>query len=173
MSCTILYSTYYGSTKQYAEALAEQLNTTAQQLPNQPALTGPTVILAPAHGPLHDGVKLIKQLDPNQVEQTPIALVTVGMTIDEEVEKADATGKLLGGLAPHVKRFYLPGRLNYSELNAQHKGVMRTLITALKIKPRKSDNERNMIDTYGKDVDRVDLARLEPIVDWANKQQTT
>ena len=72
-----------------------------------------------------------------------------------------------------MKRFYLPGRLNYSQLNAQHKGVMRTLITALKIKPRKSDNERNMIDTYGKDVDRVDLARLEPIVDWANKQQTT
>ena len=173
MSCTILYSTYYGSTKQYAEVLAERLNTTAQQIPNQPALTGPTVILAPAHGPLHDGVKLIKQLDPKQVEQTPIALVTVGMTIDEEVEKADATGKLLGGLAPHVKRFYLPGRLNYSQLNAQHKGVMRTLITALKIKPRKSDNERNMIDTYGKDVDRVDLARLEPIVDWANKQQTT
>ncbi|AKV59453.1 flavodoxin domain-containing protein [Corynebacterium riegelii] len=173
MSCTILYSTYYGSTRQYAEALAKQLNTTAQQIPDAPALNGPTVILAPAHGPLHDGVKLIKQLDPNQVEQIPIALVTVGMTIDEEVEKADATGKLLGGLAPHVKRFYLPGRLNYSQLNVQHKGVMRTLITALKIKPRKSDNERNMIDTYGKDVDRVDLARLEPIVDWANKQQAT
>ena len=172
MSCTILYSTYYGSTKQYAEALAERLNTTAQEISNAPALTGPTVILAPAHGPLHDGVKFLKQLDTNQVEQTPIALVTVGMTIDEEVEKADAAGKLLGGLAPHVKRFYLPGRLNYSELNAQHKGVMRTLITALKLKPRKNDNERNMIDIYDQDVDRVDLARLEPIVEWVNNQQT-
>ena len=48
MSCTILYSTYYGSTRQYAEALAKQLNTTAQEISDAPALNGTTVILAPA-----------------------------------------------------------------------------------------------------------------------------
>lgn len=49
---------------------------------------------------------------------------------------------------------------------------MRGLITAVKMKPRKSANERNMIETYGKDVDRVDFARLEPIVEWIDVQQS-
>ena len=62
--------------------------------------------------------------------------------------------------------------MNYSELSAAHKNVMRGLITAVKMKPRKSANERNMIETYGKDVDRVDFARLEPIVEWIDVQQS-
>lgn len=28
-----------------------------------------------------------------------------------------------------------------------------------------------MIETYGKDVDRVDFARLDPIVEWLQTQQ--
>ena len=59
-----------------------------------------------------------------------------------------------------------PGRMNYSELSSQHKAVMKGLITALRMKPGKTANERNMIDTYGRDVDRVDLSRLDPIVEW-------
>ena len=36
----------------------------------------------------------------------------------------------------------------------------------LKMKPGKSANEQLMIDTYGKDIDRVDLSRLDEIVEW-------
>lgn len=170
MVWTVLYSSYYGSTQQYAEALAARLGTTARGMREGASISGPTVLLAPAHGPMHDGVKYLKGLDPATVQHTPLALVTVGMTLDDEVVKADAAGQLLGELAPYVERFYLPGRINYSELSGQHKTVMRTLITALKIKPGKTANERNMIDTYGKDVDRVDLERLDAIVGWARAQ---
>ncbi|MEH0147898.1 flavodoxin domain-containing protein [Corynebacterium sp. Q4381] len=170
MACTVLYSSFYGSTQQYAEALAARLGTTAKQLEQGVPLSGPTVILAPAHGPMHDGVKYLKGLDAATVQHTPVALVTVGMTLDSEVAKADAAGQLLGPLAAHVERFYLPGRMNYSELSTQHKTVMKGLITALRMKPGKSANERNMIDTYGKDVDRVDVSRLDPIVEWVGAQ---
>lgn len=170
MTCTVLYSSYYGSTQQYAEALAARLGVMARGMTEGASISGPTVLLAPAHGPMHDGVKFLKGLDPAVVERTPIALVTVGMTLDDEVVRVDATGQLLGELAPYVERFYLPGRMNYSELSGQHKTVMRTLITALKLKPGKTANERNMIDTYGLDVDRVDLERLDAIVAWAQAQ---
>lgn len=170
MTCTVLYSSYYGSTQQYAEALAARLGVVARGMTEGASISEPTVLLAPAHGPMHDGVKFLKGLDPAVVERTPIALVTVGMTLDDEVVKADATGQLLGELASYVERFYLPGRMNYSELSGQHKTVMRTLITALKLKPGKTANERNMIDTYGLDVDRVDLERLDAIVAWAQAQ---
>ena len=59
--------------------------------------------------------------------------------------------------------------MNYSELSGAHKTVMAGIIGALRLKPRKSANERNMIDTYGKDVDRVDLTRLDSVVQWARE----
>lgn len=59
-----------------------------------------------------------------------------------------------------MARFYVPGRMNYSELSGARKTLMAGIIGALRLKPRKSANERNMIDTYGKDVDRVDLSAL-------------
>ena len=79
----------------------------------------------------------------------------------------EAPAELLGDRADQVQRFYLPGRLNYSELTTAHLGVMRGIIGALKLKPRKSENERSMIAMYKKDTDRVDLSRLDEIVAWA------
>lgn len=91
------------------------------------------------------------------------------MTLDDEAVRADASASLLGPLKDSVQRFYLPGRMNYSELTGAHKTVMRGLINMLKLKPGKTDNERNMIATYSKDVDRVDLTRLAPVEAWAKE----
>ena len=46
-----------------------------------------------------------------------------------------------------MARFYLPGRINYSELSGAHKAVMAGIVGALRLELRKSGNERNMIDT--------------------------
>ena len=174
MTCAIYYSTYYGSTQQYAEELASRLGTTAEPLPSPSVVTagadaGPIVVLAPAHGPLHDGVKFLQQLPSEVLAARPARLVTVGMTLDEEAVRADGAGALLGKLKDSVTRFYLPGRMHYSELSGAHKTAMRGLINMLKLKPGKTDNERNMIATYSKDVDRVDLTRLAPVEAWAKE----
>lgn len=174
---SIYYATYYGSTQQYAEELARRVGATAAPLPSPDDVSadpaeGPIVVLAPAHGPMHDGVKLVKALSSDVLANRRVALVTTGMTLDAEAEAADAAGGLLGDLAGSVQRFYLPGRLNYSELSAAHRNVMRGLITVVKMKPRKNANERSMIDSYGRDVDRVDFARLDPIVEWVESPRT-
>lgn len=67
---------------------------------------------------------------------------------------------------------FLPGRMNYSELSGTHKTVMAGIVAALWLKPRKSVNERNLIDTYGKDIDRVDFTRLDLVVEWARGAMT-
>lgn len=169
--CHIHYASYYGSTRQYADALAGRLGAVAEQIPapssvSSDATAGPIVVLAPAHGPMHDGVKFVLALDGAVLRSRPIALATVGMTLDDEAASKDATGDLLGVSAEHVARFYLPGRMNYSALSGAHKTVMAGVVGGLRLKRRKSANERNMIDTYGKDVDRVDLSRLDPVVQW-------
>ena len=168
----IYFSSVYGSTKQYAEELARRLGTTAQEIPDpaempDDAAEGPIIALAPAHGPMNAAAKFAKSLPGTTIQARPTCVVTVGMTLDHVVREADPTAELLGDRADQVQRFYLPGRLNYSELTTAHLGVMRGIIGALKLKPRKSENERSMIEMYKKDTDRVDFSRLDEIVAWA------
>ncbi|MBG6122745.1 flavodoxin domain-containing protein [Corynebacterium aquatimens] len=166
---SIFYTSYYGSTQRYAEALAEQIGVTAVELPDPATVTadgGPIVILSPIHGPSHPGARFVKELGEEVVDKRKLCLATVGMTLDEVAVEQDAARDLLGKRADRVARFYLPGRLNYPELTPSHRNVMRAMVTMLKLKPGKTANERMMIDSYGKDVDRVDLGRLDEIVEW-------
>lgn len=169
----VYYATFYGSTKQYADALAERLGGTAKAINDAPLIDAssadPVIVLSPIHGPSHPGVKFLKQLGPEVVDKRRVALATVGMTLDEVVVAQDPAGDLLGDLAAHIERFYLPGRMNYSELSSKHRNIMKGLITMLKMKPSKSANDQMMIDTYGADVDRVDLDRLHAIEEWARQ----
>ena len=170
----IYYASFYGSTRAYADALAQQLGCTAQEIGGvaPAAAGGPILVLAPMHGPSNAGVSFIKELPAEVLEARPVCLATVGMTLDHVVQEKDPAASLLGSRAGQVHRFYLPGRLNYSELSTGHTGIMRGIVSALRLKPGKSENDRMMIDTYGKDTDRVDLERLAPIVQWARDAAT-
>ena len=161
----IYYSTVYGSTREYAEELASLLDDTAQPIPSSPPeIDGPVVVLSPIHGPSHAGAKFVKSLPAD----VPVALVTVCMSTD--APQTDPAAGLLGKRADSVTRFYLPGRLNYSELSLKHKMVMRGLVTALKAKGNLSPSEQDTVNIHGKDTDRVDFAELDPVVAWVRRQ---
>lgn len=162
---SVFYATFYGSTRQYAEALAGRLGTVARELPaTLDAAGGPGVVLSPVHGPSHPGVRFIKSLP---AIDRPLALVTVGMTPVDAARHDDASGPLLGDRAGQVTRFYLPGRLNYSELTTAHRWAMKALVGALRLKRERTENEQAIVDSYGRDTDRVDLTLLDPVVEWA------
>ena len=164
---SVFYATFYGSTRQYAEALAGRLGTVARELPaTLDAAGGPVVVLSPVHGPSHPGVRFIKSLP---AIDRPLALVTVGMTPVDAARHNDASGPLLGDRAGQVTRFYLPGRLNYSELTTAHRWAMKALVGALRLKRERTENEQAMVDSYGRDTDRVDLTLLDPVVEWAQR----
>ena len=164
---SVFYATFYGSTRQYAEALAGRLGTVARELPaTLDAAGGPVVVLSPVHGPSHPGVRFIKSLP---AIDRPLALVTVGMTPVDAARHDDASGPLLGDRVGQVTRFYLPGRLNYSELTTAHRWMMKVLVGALRLKGQRTENEQAMVDSYGRDTDRVDLTLLDPVVEWAQR----
>lgn len=164
---SVFYTTFYGSTRQYAEALAARLGTVARELPaTLEATGGPVVVLSPVHGPSHPGVRFIKSLP---AIDRPLALVTVGMTLVDVARHDDAPGTLLGDRAGQVTRFYLPGRLNYSELTTAHRWTMKALVGALRLKRERTENEQALVDSYGQDIDRVDLTLLDPVVQWAQR----
>ena len=164
---SVFYATFYGSTRQYAEALAGRLGTVARELPaTLDAAGGPVVVLSPVHGPSHPGVRFIKSLP---AIDRPLALVTVGMTPVDAARHDDASGPLLGDRAGQVTRFCLPGRLNCSELTPAHRWAMKALVGALRLKVQRTENEQAMVDSYGRDTDRVDLTLLDPVVEWAQR----
>ena len=72
---SVYYASTYGSTKQYAEELARRVEVEvvpiaeAEEVSEDPA-AGPIVVLAPAHGPMHEGVKFVRSL-ANEVLQKP------------------------------------------------------------------------------------------------------
>ncbi|MCH6196418.1 flavodoxin domain-containing protein [Corynebacterium mastitidis] len=168
----VLYQSTYGATRRYAEALARRLGTTAEPLddparppgPGDAADAGPLVVLSPVLGPTIAAASYAARHD---LGGRPVACVAVGMTLVEEARRKDQMAGILGDKAPRVSRFYLPGALYYSRLSTAHRQILRGIVGALRLKPGKSENERAMIRAYNKDVDRVDLGELEPIVEWA------
>lgn len=163
----ILYATAYGSTQQYAEELGRRLGVTPELIDDTDpaAVTGtePIVVLSYTHGPKVPAAGFINSLD---VEQRPVAACAVGMSLREEVLARDPLKGLLGAKADQVERFYLPGRLNYSELSSAHSRIMFGLVTALKLKPGKTPNEKAMVENFKNDVDHVDFAALDDMEAW-------
>lgn len=166
----ILFESQYGSSRQYAEELARRLGVSARELAGAevPAGQDPVIVLSYVHGPTLPAADWVKShAEELALGERPVAVGVVGMTLSEQARERDQAGNSLGARAEHVERFYLPGRLNYSELSGTHSKVMTGIITAIRLKPRKSANDRAMIDSYNKDVDRVDFAELDPLIRWA------
>ncbi|AHI20477.1 MAG: flavodoxin domain-containing protein [Corynebacterium casei] len=166
----VLYQSHYGSSKQYADAFAQLFDATASTWDDMRALRpelaaeqGPVVVFSYIHGPRVPGIEAaIAAWKAGR----PAALCVVGMTLVEKARKDDA---LVNQVGEDITRFYLPGRLNYSELDTAHATVMKGIIQAVKLKPRslRSENDQAMIDAYKHDIDRVDLAELDPVIAWA------
>lgn len=158
----VRYDSVYGSTKQYAEHLAKLLDTEAYTFDRGiPDDSRPVIAFSPVHGPVISATKFINDLNSTG---RALAVVGVGMTLVEPAREKDQMKNLVDDT---VARFYLPGRMNYSELTSKHSAMMAGIIKMIKLKPKKTANDKAMIEAYGKDVDRVDYSELERIIDWA------
>ncbi|GAB3694649.1 flavodoxin domain-containing protein [Corynebacterium nasicanis] len=162
---TVLYESAYGSTADYAHALAARLGVTALPLADAPALSGsaePLVVLSYVHGPLIPAASFVSKHD---LGGRPVAVCAVGMTL---LDVARAKDQLAGSVPEGVARFYLPGRLSYSTMSRKHRMIMWGIIKALQAKREgdRSPNEQAMIDSHDRDTDRVDLGELDQVVAW-------
>ncbi|WKD59555.1 flavodoxin domain-containing protein [Corynebacterium caspium] len=167
---TIIYHSVYGSTQNYAEYLAAELGAelfsmkaAKKALIQAQKNAGPVIIMAPTYGPHNAMIDFIRD---NYFYGLPVAAVAVGMTLPEIAREKD---NLANQLPKDCARFYLPGRLNYSAISQTHRSVMFSLISALRLKPRKNPNDRAMIAGYDKDTDNVDFGELAGIIAWVRE----
>lgn len=167
MSVLVAFNTTYGSTERYAREFARRHGVAAVLLDAATAAdlaeATQVVVFSPNYAGQVTGAKWLLDQD---LSGKKAALAVVGMTLTEEVRAKDPVAGALGDKAADIARFYLPGRLAYSELSRVHRGVMWGMHKMLKAKKNRTPNEEAMYQGYNTDEDRVNFAELDSIDAW-------
>jgi len=165
----VIYKSRYGTTKRYAEWIAEALDAPIYECgeikPSQLSDYDLVVYGGGLYAGGIDGVKLVAgELCPRLV------LFTVGLA-DPQI--TDFTPFLKKAFAPEqlakTKVFHFRGGIDYKKLSLVHKGMMAMVKRSAEKLPAEERNSDDMgiIDTYGKQVDFTDKAAIAPLVEYA------
>ncbi|MFC3850042.1 hypothetical protein ACFORJ_07665 [Corynebacterium hansenii] len=175
----VVSNTRYGSTTEYAEEFArrtggmlvgggkadspyadDELDSMLADRPD-----APLIVFTPNYAGTFGGANLMKAAARKNPDRK-MALAVIGMTLLDEVREKDPARAALDDVSERVHRHYLPGRLMFSVMSRKHRAVLWTMTRMIKGKKNPSPNERQMIDSYGVDTDRVDFAELDALVEW-------
>ena len=170
MNTLIIYGSQYGSTKRYAERLAEMTGSEAVNYRAAENINDYNRIIY--LGALYAGgvlglKKTIDKITPNQ----ELIIVTVGLADPTDSENAKSIRNSLKSQIPpefydESKIFHLRGAIDYSQLGLKHKVMMSLLHSKVSKMPESELNAeaKAMLETYGQQVDFVDFNALGKII---------
>ena len=178
MNSIIVYGSYYGTTKRYAEELSKKTNIKVISFKkiNQQINDYDNIIYL---GGLYAGgvlgmSKTLKKL--NNISNKKILIATVGLSDPtDEVNKNNIRNNIKNQIPKEVlekaKIFHLRGGIDYSKLNFAHKTMMKLLYNAVKNLPeeKQTAEDRAMIETYNKKVNFIDFSDLDKIINEVQK----
>ncbi len=170
MNTLIIYGSQYGSTKRYAERLAELTGTEAVDYKEAKNLGGYDRIVylgALCAG----GVMGLKKTLGKMASCKELFVVTVGLADPNDTEYFSEIKKSLKAQIPvdlynEEKIFHLRGAIDYTQLNMKHRlmlSMFHSMASKMPESERKAD-AKAMLETYNRQVDFVDFNSLEPIV---------
>lgn len=167
----IIYGSRYGSTKRYAERLAEMTGTEAVEYKAVKDLDDYDRIVY--LGSLYaGGVMGLKQTVGKMSPQQELIVSTVGLADPTDASNVAHIRQSIKGQIPahfydESRLFHLRGAIDYTKLNLKYRLMMSLLAKKVaKLSEEQQNAEtRAMLETYGKQVDFVDFSSLQPIVD--------
>lgn len=172
----VIYKSHYGTTRQYAEWIAETLNADLFDLKLQKNLKAAQLqdydCLIFGGGLYGRGMLCKNFLHRHYPALTSKKLIvfSVGAAYDnEETQKAVTEANLDADMQQHIKLFHLRGGLNYSRMKPLHRLMMFLLKKKLERIPaaERPADARGIIATYGKDNDFVKRNSIQPLIDYA------
>lgn len=177
MDTGILYGSCYGTSERYARALAEKTGLACY--PRTEAGRAADCSTLVYVGGLYAGgifglTKALRSLHPDP--QRHYLLVTVGLADPLDPKnaaniRASMRKRLPREMMERAEIFHLRGGIDYARLNFAHRTMMALLHHAVRRKPQEEldADARAMLETYGKQVDFVDLSTLEPVIQALNR----
>ena len=174
MKCIIIYQSRYGTTERYAKWLAENLGcqaVSAEKAMKENFDIYDTVILGGGlyAGGIGGASVLKRQWDT--IKRKKIVVFTVGLADPAVTDYRRIIDKNFNAEQQKAIRFFhLRGGINYHELGPIHRIMMALMKNVLQKKEeaKLTDDERGLLDTYGKAVDFTNRDSLRPIVEYVD-----
>lgn len=170
MKTLIIYGSQYGSTKRYAERLAEMTGMEAVDYKAAKSINEYNKII---HlGALYAGGVLgLKKTVGKMTDGQELIIGTVGVTDPNETEyfseiRKSIKAKIPANLYNEEKIFHLRGAIDYSQLDIKHRFMMSMFHKMVLKMPeaQRTADAKAMLETYGQKADFVDFSALEQTI---------
>lgn len=171
MNCLIIYGSQYGTTKCYAENLAEKTGISMVSYKDIKDLSNSKTIIH--MGALYaGGVKGLKNTIKILPKNANFIIVTVGLADVSDQKNTDNIKQSISKQVPKeifvkTKIFHLRGGIDYKKLSFKHKIMMRLLYNKVKnlSDEKKNAEVRVMIETFNQKVDFINYDDLNQIIE--------
>ncbi|KEI78484.1 flavodoxin [Clostridium botulinum A2 117] len=171
----IIYKSKYGSSKKYAQWIAEEVK---GDLFNSSNITEEKLkeydIIVYGGGLYASGISGISLITKNLdiLKDKKIIVYTVGLasTDKKEIFIPIIEKNFPKSQREEIKFFHLRGGIDYKKLSLVHKSMMAMLkrVTAKKPEDKLTDEEKEFLGTYGDKVDFTDKSTIIPLVNYIN-----
>ena len=175
MNTIVIYKSKYGSTKQYAEWIAQELSCNAVEAKSiKPAelLQYDTIVYGGGlYAEIINGVSLITK-NIQKLADKKIVVYTTGITPLDV--RAYYDGEVLeknfkNGVPENVKIFNFLGKMVLDELTLPHKTALKALKKIMSSKENPSDMEKLLIELCDADGDFSDKEAIRELVEYVNQ----
>lgn len=179
METVVIYRSKYGTTRRYAEWIAQALDgqlLEASQASPTALMQYDTIIYG---GGLYAGricgLDLITK-NYAALREKKLIVFTVGITdpLEKDQLKAVVENNLTAEISGQIPIFHLRGGIDYQKLKLRHKAMMRMLVHMIKGKKPSEldDTQRLIVQTYGKLIDFTERETIAPIVAYVAEAQS-
>ena len=174
MKTIVIYKSKYGSTRTYAEWIAEELSCEAVEASKVKAddliRVNNIIYGGGLYAEVINGVSLItKNMD--KLKDKKIAIYTTGITpIDcrEYYDKLVIEKNFKGGVPECVKIFNFTGKMVIDELSLVHRTALKTLKKIMLSKAEPTEMENLLIELCDADGDFSDRSQITDLITYIN-----
>ena len=175
--CIGIFESKYGSTRRYAQWISQALSCPLlerKEAKIQNLLTYDTIIYG--GGLYAGGVSGIKLLTDHyeKLRDKHLILFTCGLADPADPENVahirEGLAKVLSPeMLEHIRLFHFRGRIDYTKLGFVHKNMMKMLHSVMVKKDPSGlrEEDKQMLETYGKTVDFTDQTAIHPLIEQA------
>lgn len=174
MNAIVIYKSKYGSTKQYAEWIAESLSCNAveaKSIKAEDLNVFDTIIYGGGlYAEIINGVSLITK-NSELLKDKKIAVFSTGITpldCKDYYDKMVVEKNFKNGIPENVKIFNFMGKMILEELSFVHRTSLKALKKLMSGKENPTEMEKLLVDLCDADGDFSDKTQIAPLLEYIN-----